>query len=276
MVSRGADNDSLEFSRDFWNAAAEKYERAFTGTSVGKFWRSAVWRELDARFRPGCRILELNCGTGLDAIHLARRGVSVVAYDISPRMIDLARQAATGAPGSELLDFRVLATEHLTALNGEPQFEGAFSNFSGLNCVQDLSAVGGNLARLLVPGSALLLCMLGRIWPLGSLWRLLHGPRKRPGRPAKNSTVCVYHPSSREIAGALSPYFVLRRLKGVGITVPPSYMEPLAVRFPRSTHLLDTIDRLVCDLPPFRSLGGCVLLEFKRTSYQGDLHGPAS
>src|SRR5947209_11389544 len=37
-------------------------------------------------FRPGNRILELGCGTGRDAVALARRGIRVDATDVSPAM----------------------------------------------------------------------------------------------------------------------------------------------------------------------------------------------
>ena len=41
--------------------------------------------------KAGERVLELNCGTGEDAVHLARRGVRVLATDNSPRMLAAAR-----------------------------------------------------------------------------------------------------------------------------------------------------------------------------------------
>ena len=53
----------------------------------------------------------------------------------------------------ELVDFRVLDTAKLDSLVVDAPFDGAFSNFSGLNCVQDLSQVAGNLARLVKPGA---------------------------------------------------------------------------------------------------------------------------
>jgi hypothetical protein len=51
---------------------AADYDRSFTASAIGSLMRQAVWRRLDACFRPGDRVLELNCGTGTDAIH--RRG----------------------------------------------------------------------------------------------------------------------------------------------------------------------------------------------------------
>ena len=46
-------------------------------------------------------------------------------------------------------------------------------------------------------------------------------------------TVEVHYPSARTMARLFAPPFRLLQVKGVGVTVPPSYFEPLAERFPR-------------------------------------------
>ena len=261
---------ALQLSEEFWNAAAERYEQVFTGTSVGRMWREAVWRELDASFRAGSRVLEINCGTGIDAIHLAQRAVSVVACDISPRMIEIARKKARSVDRSGLLDFRVLATEDLPALEEKRSFEGAFSNFSGLNCVRDLAGVSRNLARLLKPSSPVLLCLMGRFSVTGKLWRMARGHRKSAQASSRQASVdggvVVYHRSRRQMASLFAPHFRLRRWKAIGLAVPPSFMEDWAVAFPRFTRGLNRVDHLVGGLPLFRSLGSCTLYEFERSA----------
>ena len=273
-------SQSLQLSQDFWNAAAEKYEQVFTGTFVGKMWRDSVWRELDAGFKSGSRVLELNCGTGIDAIHLAQRGVSVLACDISSGMIELARKSAMAKDVSELLDFRILATERLATLHTEGMFDGAFSNFSGLNCVRDLATVRQNLARLLRPGSRLFLCMLGSRAALGKLWRLAHGDWKNAfrltGSISRQNVIKVYNPSRKQIVDLFAPDFKLRKWKGIGIAVPPSYMEHWAIRFPGLTRGLNRVDQLIADLPLFRDLGNCILFEFQRTAQPEEPHGDHS
>ena len=42
------------------------------------------------------------------------------------------------------------------------QFDGAFSNFGGLNCVANLSQVAQDLARLVKPGGPVVLCLMSR------------------------------------------------------------------------------------------------------------------
>lgn len=265
-----ANDQSLQLAQAYWNAAAETYQQAFTGTLVGSLWREAVWRELDTAFASGSHVLELNCGTGIDALHLAHRGVSVLGCDISSRMIELARQNAAGTGVQQLLDFRVLPTEQLATLQTVNLFDGAFSNFSGLNCVQDLAAVRQNLACLLKPGSRVLLCMLGRFGVWQKLWHLVHGEWKQALRISQSTDVegafKVQHPSRKQIVTLFSPDFRLRRWKGVGIAVPPAAMEQWAIRFPRLIQYLDHVDRLIGRARVLRSLGGCIVFEFERIS----------
>jgi SAM-dependent methyltransferase len=260
-------------TQPYWDRAAGTYERDFTGTLLGQTLRRSVWRELDRVFRAGDRVLELNCGTGIDALHLAEHQVTVLACDISQRMIDLARQRVAATRFSRRIDFRVLPTEDLdTLLDHDGLFDGAFSNFSGLNCVEDLGAVRRDLARLLRPGGIAVLCMLGRFVPWEFAWFLAQGDWNKAVRRLRR-TECgnyagaprVHYYSRREIIRAFAPDFLLRRWKGVGIFLPPSYMDHWAQRFPRTTAALGKADGLLGRVPIVRNMGDFVLLEFERT-----------
>ncbi|MDE3181169.1 MAG: methyltransferase domain-containing protein, partial [Acidobacteriota bacterium] len=194
---------------------AETYDETFTNSLIGRAQRDAVWRELDRCFLPGQRILELNCGTGVDAVHLAKRGVEVLACDAAPRMIEVARRRLTRLGIENLIELRVMATERIPGLEGADPFDGALSNFGGLNCVEDLRPVARNLGRLLRPGATALLCMLGRSAAWEIAWHLAQGkPRKAfrrfqrggaIGRLADGVTVRVHYPSVRAVARIFAP-----------------------------------------------------------------------
>src|SRR5713101_6806235 len=99
-----------------FDAVAEAYDDAFTNSRVGRAQRDAVWEELDRVFQPGQRVLEINCGTGVDAVHLASRGVEVLACDAAPRMIEVARRRLLRANLGVGVEFRTLATEEIGKL----------------------------------------------------------------------------------------------------------------------------------------------------------------
>ena len=50
---------------------AGDYDSLFTATIIGALMRKAVWARCAARFQPGQKVLEMNCGTGEDALWLA-------------------------------------------------------------------------------------------------------------------------------------------------------------------------------------------------------------
>ena len=71
---------------------AEDYDQRFTYTLISRAQRDAVWRVLAQTWKKDDRVLELNCGTGEDAVFLASNGISVLACDASRQMIVKAQQ----------------------------------------------------------------------------------------------------------------------------------------------------------------------------------------
>jgi len=258
----------------YWDHAAKTYDRDFTETLVGCAERDAVWEELELAFHFGQRILELNCGTGVDAVHLAGSGVKVLACDISPRMIEMARERARCSGLAERIEFRVLATEDIAALGDRARFDGVFSNFAGLNCVEDLASVARTLARLLKPGGRALFCMLGRFVLWETAWSLMHGSLRQAlprftrgvtaGHLAGSGTVRVHYPSVRTMRRIFAPEFRLREWRGIGVTLPPAYAESWARRFPRTFSRLARADRRLGRMPVLRGMADLVLLQFAR------------
>jgi magnesium-protoporphyrin O-methyltransferase len=61
------------------------------------------WLPQDLR---GKRILDAGCGTGALAVEAARRGAEVVAIDLSPTLVDLARERLPEIPNGGSVDFR--------------------------------------------------------------------------------------------------------------------------------------------------------------------------
>src|SRR5277367_3978019 len=162
-----------------FDAVAERYDDTFTASKIGRAQRASVWEKLGQTYRSGDRVLEIGCGTGVDACFLAERGVTVIACDSSPQMVAVATRkvAETGRLGSVYP--RLLAAEDIASLQNDDSFDGAFSNFGALNCVHDLRRFAKNLATVLNPGATALLCWMGSrcVWEVA--WYLAHG---KPGK----------------------------------------------------------------------------------------------
>jgi len=58
---------------------------------------SNLKHSLEQKHLQPCRVLELGCGTGVNAVYLAKQGFQVTAIDIAPTALKLAEQRATKA-----------------------------------------------------------------------------------------------------------------------------------------------------------------------------------
>jgi ubiquinone/menaquinone biosynthesis C-methylase UbiE len=261
-------------SRAPFDAVAENYDQGFTFSKIGQAQRSAVWRELGQTFHAGDRVLEIGCGTGVDACFLAERGVKVVACDSSPAMIQVAARRVR-EKGINTVDLRVLAAENLAEIRREAPFDGVFSNFGALNCVEDLISVSKDLRHLLKPGGTALMCFLGPACLWEVVWYLLKGkPRKAFRRWHSSSTaeltpgsrfqVCYY--GIRSLEHAFAPSFRLRSWRGVGFMVPPSYVELFAKRFPGLLKLAEWADLALTRCPAIRAGSDHILVKFERVA----------
>jgi ubiquinone/menaquinone biosynthesis C-methylase UbiE len=259
-----------------FDAVAEDYDRKFTDSQIGRAQRSSVWDELAKTFRAGDRILEIGCGTGVDACFLANLGVKVFACDSSPAMIGVATRRITEARKSSLVALQVLSAENLASLEASSRFDGVLSDFGVLNCVEDLRGLVTNLARLLQPGAKAALCLMGRYCCWEIAWYLAHGNPDKAFRRIRNgavaaclsqdTTVKVRYPSVRSLRRTFSPEFRLKSCKGIGIAVPPSYLENVVNRHPAIIRWMTLADCFLKSTPAVRGLADHVLLIFERTT----------
>lgn len=257
-----------------FDAVAARYDETFTSSKIGRAQRRSVWEELAKTFRPGDRTLEIGCGTGVDACFLAKRGVRVVACDSSSQMIAVATRRIQQGGLQEFVQPLVLRAEDICSLPPGEMFDGAFSNFGVLNCMEDLERFANDLTSRMKPGATALLCWMGPCCLWEAVWYLSHGDLekafrrfKRNGIAAKiadRAFVQVHYPSVTSLARTFAPAFRLKSIKGIGVAVPPSYLEPWAQRHPRLFQLCERADLLLGRCPGVRVLADHVLVRLQR------------
>jgi ubiquinone/menaquinone biosynthesis C-methylase UbiE len=253
---------------------AQDYDRTFTDSLIGRAQRDAVWKVLSRTFRANEKVLELNCGTGEDAIFLAANGVSVLALDASPQMIARAEQRLQHNALQSPIVFRELPTERIGELHPETQFDGALSNFSGLNCIADLEEVVSSLAILVKQGGRLALCFSTRFCLIEILYYLAVGQWRKAFRRCKGYSkvtldgmqFTVYYPTLRKIRQSFAPNFRLSFCTGIGVAIPPSYFEGWVRRHAGLVPSLRRMEALLATFPILRSTGDHVLLCFEKVS----------
>ena len=259
----------IELTRQAFDAAAPVYDAAYEGLPGIRRIRSITSSLYTRYLPPGSRILEINCGTGNDALFLAREGMHVVATDISPVMLGEVEKKIAGSrglPGS--VRTRLLPFDRLGELRGE-KFDGACSNLGGLNCTDRLASVARDLGDLLKPGGIFIATVMPPfcLWETGAFIARLRW-RKAFRRLSRNGTVAdlhggqvrTYYHSPGSFRRAFAPYFRHVQTLGLAILMPP----PNFTRAQGLTGIMGGIDDLIAGLPLVRSIGDHYSIVLKR------------
>src|SRR5258705_3127079 len=102
-----AQSEAVGTSAEAFDHIGARYDEECTNTELSLWFRARVWERLGVLFKAGDRVLELGCGTGEDAIWLAKRGAHVLAADGSQAMIDETAHKAQAAGVSDRVSVKL-------------------------------------------------------------------------------------------------------------------------------------------------------------------------
>lgn len=254
---------------------APEYDTLAHG-EIFRLLRARTHETLARWFPAGCRVLEIGCGTGLDTEFLVNRGVRVVACDPSEEMVSRSLRRLASSPHRDRATVMPCGLQdagpYLDALDEGRGFDGIVSNFGALNCVEDLSPLRDLAVRFLRPGGAVILGLMGRSCAIEAAYFLATGQRRLATRRRGAGAISVsvaglqvptfYHriDALREVLG---PTLSLESIGGIGVAIPPPYLEPRWQQLPAAFRdLIARVDGAISWLPPFNRLGDHVLLQF--------------
>ena len=221
----------------------------------------------------GAALLDLGCGTGLDAVALGRQGYRVTAIDWSANMVRKTQERAARAANNGMVSAHQVGIHELERLPAGT-FDGAYSNLGALNCVPDLASAAASIATRLSPGGVLIASVIGRICP----WEVAIFSRKRDWRrvaarwskqpvpvPLIGRTVWTQYYSPSEFRSTFAVAgFTLKSLRTLGLLVPPPYALAFADRHPRLLARLQGIEDRVAGWPGVRGWGDHFLVVMER------------
>ncbi len=133
----------------FWDQAAAKYA-AKPVADVAAY--EASLDRVRSYLAPEHRVLEIGCGTGTTALTLAPHVAELTATDVSPKMLDIARQKARDANITNV-EFRVATVDDPSLTPGSYDVVMAFNL---LHLLEEIPRAVRRAAELLKPGGLLL------------------------------------------------------------------------------------------------------------------------
>ncbi|MCB0794287.1 MAG: class I SAM-dependent methyltransferase [Flavobacteriales bacterium] len=231
---------------------ASAYDREFTFSRIGTAQRHAVWRYLATLLHtPSMQVLELNCGTGTDAVHFAQHGHEVLATDISAEMIQVATEKVKQYGAEDRVQLKRMSFEELGDRPFGGRFDLVFSNFGGLNCIDrtDLARLLADVDRCLCPGGRFIAVVMPDRCVAETVYFFLKGQLKEAFRRGRHepiwaglsgSGVMTWYHSPRTFSELAAPLFKRVAVRPIGFFVPPSYLEP---RFHDKPKLLSRLAR---------------------------------
>jgi len=261
---------------------ADTYDTTFTNTTIGRLQRDRVWTYLRTLLpQEPVSILELNCGTGEDALYMAQLGHKVLATDRSQDMLKVVEAKAADNLLQNLLKVGEMDLADPTAVleDGDRSTQEAyhlvFSNFGGLNCINhdELTVLSNTLKGKLANGSDVVLVIMPRYCLFDLVYRLLHfNIGSIVDRISKDAIevdvegirVKTYYHSPQAAKKAFKGY---QHIDTKIIGLYPSYMEKLINKFSFLLHLEDFLVRTFSLLGgPFYRLSDHYLIHLRSNS----------
>jgi SAM-dependent methyltransferase len=272
IITHSSIESQLQETRCAFDSAAADYDGPLGNNALIQRMRSAMWRTLGKLFLPGSRLLDLGCGTGIDAVYLAACGYEIVAIDWSPRMVERTRTriADAGLQGRVLA--QAIGVHELDQLRGQT-FDGIYSDLGPLNCAPDLRATSHACAALLKPGGKLVASVIGRVCPWEWTYYALCGDwdraRVRRARQAvpvnlNRHTVWTRYYSPREFYRAFAHEFELTHYCALGLFLPPPYLIRWYERGRAVLATLGWLDDHLGGWPLLRNVGDHFLMVLTR------------
>ena len=228
---------------------ATSYDASFTRTAIGMLQRKIVWQYIERIIPelPGIEILELNCGTGEDAVLFSKKGFNVLATDISMEMLRVTEKKVAQASMQHHVHVRPLNLMEFDETLFSKKFDLIFSNFGGLNCVPPsaIKSLLGKIPTMLNPGGR----FIAVIMPKHCLWesmyfilkfKLANAFRRWTSKVVsahiEGHQVDTWYYNPAQIKKWQGQAFTKIVCRPVGLALPPAYLDNYFV--PRNKLLM--------------------------------------
>jgi ubiquinone/menaquinone biosynthesis C-methylase UbiE len=262
-----------------------KFDALYSADTIIQYKRDRVRKHLQQLLKPASIVLELNSGTGEDAVWLAQQGHHVHATDIAEGMQQQLIQKIKALNLQDKITYELISFTQLENLQAsekssfqnlislQQRYDHIFSNFAGLNCTGELDKVLSSFSSLLKPGGTVTLVILPKfcLWEFLLLFkgkfktafrRLFSAKGVKAHVEGEHFTCWYYNPSF--VIQQLQTDFTLLAVEGLCTLVPPSYMEGFAEKHSRWYHFLKNREERWKTKWPWKFIGDYYIISLQK------------
>jgi ubiquinone/menaquinone biosynthesis C-methylase UbiE len=255
-----------EWLENEFDSIADEYDTHIFGNQINSLLRERSLDILTSYFFKPSILLEIGCGTGTETMELLRKGHTVVAIDISEKMLDILSSKVR----KENLDQRFMAIK-LNAQNiqrmeekfGRQYFDGIYSTYGAMNCISDLRPIPPSLRRLIKDDGKLVMGIYNRLCAsevvgYSAKFRISNAINrlKRNVREGESRfCVDIYSYTLPEFVSIFKPFFRSIHTEGVPVVILPSNFVKYTKMFDRKFDTLKSFDSWLGRRWPFNMLG---------------------
>jgi ubiquinone/menaquinone biosynthesis C-methylase UbiE len=249
------------------------FDDLYSTNTIINYKRQRVRDHVLKYLAPNASILELNSGTGEDAVFFASKGHKVHATDISPGMqqqleFKVHKHRLGARVSNELCSYTKLRW-----LKNKGPYDLVFSNFAGLNCTGELDKVLDSLSPLLNPGGLVTMVILPKfcLWEtlllfkgkFRTAFRRFFSARGRTAHLEGHYFKCWYYDPSY-ITRRVKDSFEVLDIEGLCTLVPPSYIEGFAQQHPSAYNFLKRKEDQLKTRWPWRVIGDYYVISLRK------------
>lgn len=250
-----------QHTKEAFDKIADNYDSGDNANPILRWMRGIVHKIYLKNIKPGSSVLELNSGTGVDALFFAENNINVLATDISSKMIDIINAKIINHHTSGIIKTEVKSFDEISGIK-ESNFDAVVSNFGGLNCINDFEKLSKDLSEKLKPNGRFIAVVMNKFCPwemfyflitfkFGKIFRRFN--KNGIDADLNGEKVRTYYYSPCGFAKLFNKHFKTEKKYTLALYTPPPYLvgiynklKPLVKLWMKIDELLMGIFPLVC------------------------------
>lgn len=248
---------NTQYVSEAFSKQSEVFDALNKENKISEYLRGQFREEVLLQLKPNSEVLELNCGTGMDAVFFAKHSHKILANDNAKGMLEQLEKKIAANSLEKQIETLHCSFHEIHKIKNRT-FDHIISNFGGLNCSESLEDVLKQFSPLLKPGGKVTLMIMPKVclWEMALIFK---GKFKTAFRRFKKKALakvegvefyCYYY-TPGYVKRATRNDLETISLKGVCVTVPPEFLWNFAVRNPRTFERLKALDKKISGIFPF-------------------------